>query len=474
MYKFLLIFSLFLISVSSLAQEKLKVSEILFSGNKKTKEKIILNELNIAVGDIISSADLIKIINQNENRLQSIGLFNKAKINIEQQDTSAVVKIELVENWYLYPSPIFELGDRSFNVWWHEQNHDLERINYGLRARHYNLTGNKDPLLVVAQFGYTKKFEGEYSFPYVFDNKNVGFSFSIYYATNKEIPYKTIANRPQFYQHNDEREMLRRFRTSVNVRMRPNVETHHSLSFEYHKNTVDEFVIEELNSDYFIHGNNALQFFMINYDIQYDKRFNYLMPYRGYRLRLNAKKEGLGILREQNSLLLQSVLEFYIPFTKRVDINNLPNRNFGFGSKIIAKTNLIRNQQAFANNTGLGWGSDLVSGYDLYVMDGMDHLLITNHIKKQLVDFNYTLTWPKVVPDQFKNINVKLHLRFNFDFAYINEPYYFETNTLNNRWIYGFGPALDIIIYNSYLFSFEYSYNDLGEQGLFLEVSNAF
>jgi len=71
----------------------------------------------------------------------------------------------LVENWYLYPSPIFELGDRSFNAWWKEQNRDLTRINYGVRGRHYNLTGNKDPFLLVAQFGYTRKYVAEYSFP---------------------------------------------------------------------------------------------------------------------------------------------------------------------------------------------------------------------------------------------------------------------------------------------------------------------
>ncbi len=474
MSKNLSVFFLLFLSTFCFAQDSISITQINFEGNKKTKERVIRNELAIVEGDKFLKSELAQLITDNENRLKSVGLFNTATIESVEQGDKVTLNVQLVENWYLYPAPIFELGDRSFSAWWIEQNHELDRINYGVRGRHYNLTGNKDPLLVVAQFGYTKKFQGEYSFPYLFENKNIGFSSSIFFSSNKEIPYKTVGNKPQFYMHEDERVMLKRFRSSINVRMRPSVPTHHSFSIEFHRNTVDDFVLEELNSNYFLHGKNSLQFFMVNYDFQYDRRTNYLMPYTGHRFRFNLKKEGLGILKEQNALLVESVFEFYIPFIKRTQHEYKEQSNFGFGSKIVGKTNLIRSQQAFANNTGLGWGGDLVSGFDLYVMDGHDHILFTNHIKKQIIDFDYKVETLSFLPSQFKSINIQAHLRLNFDFAYINEPVYTDTNTLNNRWIYGFGPALDIILYNSYLFSFEYSFNDIGDRGLFLEARNAF
>jgi len=460
----LLIFTLFL-SFSLSAQQEIEISEINFTGNKRTKERVILNEIDFALGDKIPTTEIEELITVNESRLKSIGLFNSATIEIiTDKDSKSVVNIALVENWYLYPSFIFELGDRSFNVWWKEQNRDLSRINYGVRGRHYNLTGNKDPLLLVAQFGYTRKFELEYSFPYAFENNNIGFTGSVFFSDNREIPYRTLDNKPQFFQHPDERIMLQRFRTSINMRMRPAVEIHHALSLEYHNNSVDPYVVEELNSDYFRDDKTSLQFFMINYDFQFDRRINYLMPYNGYRLRFNAKKEGLAIFKEQNRFILRGVVEYYQPFSEF----------FGFGTKILGKTNLVRDPQSFANNTGLGWGGDLVTGYDLYVMDGIDHVLVKNHIKKRIINYDYKLKRPKFLPDQFKSINFQMHLRLNFDFAYVNDPVYFETNTLNNRWIYGYGPAIDLILYNSYLFSIEYSFNDLGEHGLFLEASNAF
>ncbi len=446
-------------------QQQTEIVEINYIGNKRTKEKIIRNEIDFKVGDKIAIEEIDQLITDNESRLKTIGLFNTATIEVETNDDfESIVNIKLVENWYLYPSPIFELGDRSFNAWWQEQNRDLSRINYGVRGRHYNLTGNKDPLLVVAQFGYTRKLEAEYSFPYVFENSNTGFTGSVFFADNREIPFKTIGNRPQFFQHPDERIMLKRFRTSLNVRMRPTVAIHQSISLEFHRNTIDEFVVQELNPDYFLNDRTSLQFFMVNYDLQYDKRINYLMPYKGYRFRLNVKKEGLGILKEHNSFIFQGVVEYFQPFREY----------FGVGTKILGKTNLIRSTQSFANNTGLGWGGDLVRGYDLYVLDGIDHLLVKNHIKKRVINYEYKLNGPKFIPDQFKSINIQMHLRFNFDFAYVNEPVYIDTNTLNNRWIYGYGPAIDIILYNSYLFSIEYSFNDLGEHGLFIQTSNAF
>jgi hypothetical protein len=71
-------------------------------------------------------------------------------------------------------------------------------------------------------------------------------------------------------------------------------------------------------------------------------------------------------------------------------------------------------------------------------------------------------------------MNMSVFLRFNLDAAYVNERTYVDTNTLNNRIIFGYGPALDLILFNNFLFSFEYSFNDIGDQGLYLISSISF
>ncbi len=462
--RFLLIFIFFCNCLSG-QSDYLVIDSIFITGNKKTKQRVIEREIPILKGDTILLSDLPEKMEEIEKRLKSIGLFNQVTASTQKlNDDKANLSIELAENWYIYIVPIFDLADRNFNVWWQEQGRSLDRVNYGVRIRHYNFTGQKDPLKITLQAGYTRKLQLEYTFPYLSDNNNLGLAGSFFYSDNNEIPYITQGNKSLFYQHPDERILLKRLRSSFILRSRPNFFTHHSLSLEFHRNWVDRLVVDELNPNYFLDDRQSIKFFMLNYDIQYDKRPSVFYPYKGYRLFLNAKKEGLWIFEDQNRMLLDGGIEYYIPIMD----------NFSFGSKIVGKTNLIRDPQSFANNTGLGWSNDIVTGYDLYVQDGIDHILILTQLKRKMFETNLNMKWFKFFPDQLRRINVQFHLRLNFDTAYVNDPVYFVSNTQNNRWIYGFGPALDIIIYNSYLFSFEYSFNDLGERGLFINTSNSF
>ena len=108
-----------------------------------------------------------------------------------------------------------------------------------------------------------------------------------------------------------------------------------------------------------------------------------------------------------------------------------------------------------------------MSGYELYVVDGTDFLLNKSSIRWKAIDNIVNLN--KLMPlQQFKLMDFKLYLTFNFDVGYVNEPTYVESNFLNNQWLVGFGPGIDMLLFNTHLFSFEYSFNELGESGLFL------
>lgn len=69
---------------------------------------------------------------------------------------------------------------------------------------------------------------------------------------------------------------------------------------------------------------------------------------------------------------------------------------------------------------------------------------------------------------QFDQMSVSIWFRGSFDFGYINKPTYKATNFLANSWLFGGGPALDILIYNNYKISIEYNLYRLGQSGLYL------
>ena len=109
----LLVFLLF--STQSFSQE-IFVDTITIVGNKRTKKKVILRELTFSPNEsIMLEEDLEAFELYNRNRILSLGLFNEVEIEfIETQANYYNVKITVNENWYLFPSIIFELADRKF------------------------------------------------------------------------------------------------------------------------------------------------------------------------------------------------------------------------------------------------------------------------------------------------------------------------------------------------------------------------
>ena len=75
------------------------------------------------------------------------------------------------------------------------------------------------------------------------------------------------------------------------------------------------------------------------------------------------------------------------------------------------KTNLNRSQVGFANNTGLGYNGNVVSGYELFVVDGTDFLLTKSSFRWKMIDNLVNLD--KVMPlRQFKKMNLKACLLY--------------------------------------------------------------
>jgi outer membrane protein assembly factor BamA len=458
---FLFILLIFSTSIFCQVSEYFIIDNVILKGNKRTKPLVIYNELDLLPGDTVYVTKFPYRKLLNEKRLLSTALFTAVEINIKNWDIDQKegdIEIVMQENWYLYPSIIFELADRNFNVWWTDQDRDFSRVNYGLGIDHINLTGRKDKVKLKIQHGYTRKYEVKYNYPYL--SRRWGAFGEIFYANQKEIAYKTVNNKPLFEKLDDERIMLRRFRTGFGLNYRQDLFSFHDIKIEYHHNRINDYVAEELNPDYFLDGATDLRYFALKYDFVYDKRVFNLYPEGGYLLFANITKEGLGIINNINNLSISTGLEKYFKFGNK----------WILGGRIKGKTNLIRSKLAFANNTGLGYGNDVVRGYELYVVDGTDFILSKSSLRFKVYEKNKD--WGKyMLLRQFKKMNFRIFLRLNLDFGYVNEPTYKATNTLNNRFLIGYGPSFDILLYHTYILSLEYSFNHLGEGGLFIRSS---
>ncbi len=464
MWKYLCLFLLFPPFFLIAQNDFVVVESIQIEGNKHTKERTILREIPFRIGDSIPVTDLADRLEESRLLILNTGLFTLAKFNVkewDQENNKVKLLLELQEGWYIFPIPIFELADRNFNVWWEEQNRSLDRVNFGLRFYHINLSGNRDRLKLVTQFGYTQKFELDYTFPSLNKKQNLGFNFNAFYARNKEIAYKTIDNKLQFARF-DGKFLLQRFRIGGALLYRPKIRSYHNFKLEFQQNTIDDFVKQDtVNIDYFLGNATRQRLFYLRYDFTYDTRDIKPYPLSGNQLYVVLEKEGLGIFKERNGLYLTAEYSKYFPLSKK----------FSFASLVKGRTALIRNEQPYNNYWALGYGGDFVRGYEFYVIDGLDYAFLKSTLRYELLNIEFN--WGKYMPiQQFKIMPLKMYLTSYFDTGYVNDTQFTENNnTLGNTWLKGGGLGVNFVVYYDKVIVFEYSWNHLKEKGLFLSFN---
>jgi hypothetical protein len=67
-------------------------------------------------------------------------------------------------------------------------------------------------------------------------------------------------------------------------------------------------------------------------------------------------------------------------------------------------------------------------------------------------------------------MNVKLFGRFNLDYGYARDPLFGDNNFLANKINYGYGPALDLILFNNFTLTCQYGITSFGEKGWFFQT----
>ena len=448
-----------MVSSLSAQRDSVTISEITLVGNKKTKKQTIFREMDLKKGDLVAVSDLSTVLETNRLQLLSTGLFILVKINIKEWDekTNHVkVAIDFQENWYFYPAPIFELADRNFNIWWVEQNRSLRRVNYGMRFHHINLTGRRDRLKTVVQFGFTRKFEISYSLPTIGNNPNLGIIGEVFFADNKDIGYKTVDNRLLF-QRFENRVLLRRFRIGGGISYRKGIFQYHTAKINFHHNSIDDYVITELNDKYFLNGDTRQRLFYFSYNYTFDNRNFKPYPSKGQLLSVSFEKEGFGIFKERNGMYLTASYAKYFPFTEKISL------------EAITKTRvaLLRGTQPYNNYWAMGYEEDFLRGYEFYVIDGLDYFYLKSSLRFQI--FNREINWGNLMLiSQFRVMPFQIYLSLNNDIGIANDTQFTEYNSLGNRWLWGGGPGLDFVLYNDKIIKVQYSFNDLGENALFL------
>ena len=432
------------------------INNIQLSGNKITHDKIIFRELTFKQGDTLCLKNFSNALKLSQENIENTSLFNFVEIidstYYVQNKLRANIHIILHERWYIWPMPVVELAERNPNAWWETK--DFSKINYALFFTWENFRGRREALKFTIQGGYDEKFLFHYDVPFINKSQTIGLVMGAGLTRNHEVTYQTINNKPVRYR--DDAYIRYQYNVYGALSLRKNIHIMHSVGLEYNDHQYSD-VIFELNPKFDPEQNNTFKYFSLTYFFKNDHRDNRTFPLKGYYFDAQIIKRGLGIIPEANVNLLSLTANA----RRYWDLNNRWYFASGFTGRL---ANTGRNP--YFLNTGLGYNNDFVRGYQHYVVDGHNFALFKT-------DFKYAIFKDKIMnlpilPNKFSRINWSIYFSLFADAAYSSTDLPELSNTLQNKFLYGYGAGLNFVSYYDIVFRLEYSFNKIGENGLFI------
>ncbi|MEO6219195.1 MAG: POTRA domain-containing protein [Ginsengibacter sp.] len=433
---------------------KLCLKKIFITGNKKTKSYIILREMQMRPGDSVNNSQMLTELEKARSFIYNTTLFVEVVVTphiINSHDFDITVSV--VERWYVFPIPVFDLADRSFNEWVEKYNANLNRVSYGIRFHHKNASGRNDQFSVTFINGFTRNISFNYKAPYSNPSLTEGVAVDGGFSQTRQIPFKTNYQNDILFFKNDNFVKNEWF-VSGSYISRKGLKKKETFSLSFHHLKVDDSIISQQFNPGFFNSKSASQNFPeIEYRLQFISVDNILYPLKGYTTSFIINKRGLQLKDNINRLKIKAVHNAYFTYSN----------NWYFSFRLSGEIKLPF-AQPYINRRALGYGDDYLRGDEYYVIDAVASTIAKFDLKTEIVKF-YLPTFIK--SPTYNRIPFTIYAKAFTDLGYAYIQQQFDTR-LNNRLLYAGGLGIDILTLYDFKLSIELSFNQLGEKGLFL------
>jgi outer membrane protein assembly factor BamA len=443
----------------------LVVNRILIIGNKRTRDQIISRELSLKTGDTIRASKLAETILWDQRKIYNLRLFNVVTIRSLQITPTAIdLLVDVQERWYTWPAPIFELSDRNFTEWWQNYNHDLGRVNFGLRLDQFNVRGRNETLRLVAQFGFSQRFELSYTIPYLDKRQKQGLIINFDYSNPKNIAALTEDHKLVFVR--DSQPLRRSLGAQVSYTYRKSFFETHVFSIGFKNTEVTDTVLKK-NPNYF--NGNALsqRYGSLSYSFRSEHRDVVMYPLKGYQFSATVQRNGFGFEGNVSQWVVNLNYAYHLALKKDYYLSNFT------AAYLSDPTN-----QPYTLYGAMGYQRQILRGYDIYVIEAPKFFVNKTTFKKKI--FSRVWRYESMPLEQFRHLPFAVYLKSFVDFGYAeNYDYYQErpgllNNRLSNSFLTGYGGGLDLVVPYDVVFRFEYAFTREGVSGFFFNIKKEF
>jgi len=411
--------------------DSIKIDSISISGNDITEEFVILREINIQEGDFVKN----KTLDFNEERIFSLGLFNKVKINIINRTSFVEMNIEVAESWYVYPLPFLKLRDNT-----------IARATYGLIVIYKNFRGRNETIKAVVTAGLDPTYGLSYYNPTLLTGSDLMLEVDFGYVTRRN---RNLIAENAFGESFDFRYIL----GSVSLGYRFNL--FHTISqmtaFEYNElpNEVAHLSASKTNIDRILSLGVGYSFDSRNLK-QFSDDGNFstvLFTHKGFDLNNISYNLFKADLRQYKSIV--DDLSF--------KLRGLYRHTFG-------------DQIPFYGLSLLG-DIENIRGHKFRRREGNNYILTSFELNYPIVkEWNLSLDLP-LLPKQLTSARIALFANIFLD----SGTTYNNGESISLKRFdsgYGFGITLLILPYNA--FRFEYAFDEFGQGEFLIESGFSF
>lgn len=433
------------------------VKEIVIEGNRQTRPATILRELSFYEGWQYTLPDLVKRFAEAKKQLLNTQLFHEVVVSLKSlQGYDAIVEIDVRERWYIFPFPFIKTVDRSFGEWVKEQNMDWERVNYGIRITHNNTTGRNDKLSLYFMNGYTKQFS--FSYRGLMLDKKQQWTAALGFATgkNKQLDYITTDNKRQFFK--DESDFVHSFtRSFAEVSYRRAIKTKHTFGVSYNAEAVPDTILT-INPTFSPHQQKTLRYPEFYYTLSHFNVDYIPYPTKGYAAEFSIRKRGWN--NQMNLWQLTTKTSANWPLSDKYFFN----LRLAGGIKLPFK-------QPYVNQQFLGFNDMFMQGYEYFVINGVAGGYTKAIFSREIVNTKFRIESQKI--KKLNNIPFRMYGKIYGNVGYVYNPQPGD-NELCNKMLYSGGVGLDIITFYDFIIRLEWSFNQLGQNDIYLHRKNYF
>ncbi len=447
------------------------ITSVEVSGNKLTKEAVILRELDINFPDSIAvfkkddlnksglrrfikedSSELMLRLDYSRDNIINTNLFLTVDLHLEQLNKQDYkLKIDVTERHYWWIFPVLKLNAPNFNEWLRDI--DLSQLSMGVFASHNNLFGSSHQASIAAYVGPSWAIALGYRIPWIGSRQKKGITIVGGYTNQAVMEYASVENKRQMLY--DKNSFSTSFLAGI-MNFRPGLYHYYTIKVTGEYVTISDSLFS-LNPEFLAGDKSWNVTVSLYFNYSYDTRNNKSYPLEGSLLSAFVDKRGLGIVTKDVNLFYYGIdFHFYQKLSKK-----------WYVAEMFKLVNSAGEDAPYYYEQSMTTKKDFIRGYDLYTIRGDQMYYFRGNIKYELVEPNVRILKDGQKDNKFKAMQYAFYLNLFADAGYVLNRYT-DDNPLNNKMLYSLGLGIDFVTYYDMVLRFEYAFNSAGTHGFFI------